>query len=177
MKKQLQSRINQEEKEKNYNSLFSRVYRVCTAPSTTKELEKSIKSEVITPFGEVQVDVFLLGREIVMKFFHGKKEISENITLPSDGYGIFFGSSSSLCGNFLWCVRKYNARGRIQLIINKKYYKEIKPSAKRGRKKKRKRRIEEIKKDLIGIITPRTSKRPKKFTPNFEKPSTSSYYD
>ena len=73
MKKQLQSRINQEEKEKNYNSLFSRVYRVCTAPSTTKELEKSIKTEVITPFGEVQVDVFLLGREIVMKFFHGKK--------------------------------------------------------------------------------------------------------
>ena len=73
--------------------------------------------------------------------------------------------------------QKYNARGRIQLIINKKYYKEIKPSAKRGRKKKRKRRLEEIKKDLIGIITPRTSKDQKKFTPNFEKPSTSSYYD
>ena len=58
MKKQLQTRINQEEEEKNYNSLSSRVYRVCTAPSTIKELEKSIKSEVITPFGEVQVDVF-----------------------------------------------------------------------------------------------------------------------
>jgi len=172
MKKQLQTRINQEEKEKNYNSLSSRVYRVCTAPSTFEELEKSIKSKVITPFGEVQVDVLLLGREIVMKFFHGKKKISEKITLPSDNYGIFFGSSSSPCGNFLWSVRKYNARGRVQLIINKKYYKQNKPIAKRGRKRK----IEEINKDLIGITEKRISKKSKDFTPNFKKPSTSSYY-
>ena len=176
MKKQLQTRINQEEKEKNYNSLSSRVYRVCTAPSTFEELEKSIKSKVITPFGEVQVDVLFLGREIVMKFFHGKKKISEKITLPSDNYGIFFGSSSSPCGNFLWSVRKYNARGRVQLIINKKYYKQNKPIAKRGRKKKRKRKIEEINKDLIGITEKRESKKSKNFIPNFEKPSTSSYY-
>ena len=87
MKKQLQSRINQEEKEKNYNSLFSSL-QSCTAPSTTKELEKSIKSEVITPFGEVQVDVFLLGREIVMKFFMGKRNIRKYYT-SSDNYGIF----------------------------------------------------------------------------------------
>ena len=79
MKKQLQTRINQEEKEKNYNSLSSRVYRVCTAPSTFEELEKSIKSKVITPFGEVQVDVLFLGREIVMKFFHGKKKYQKRL--------------------------------------------------------------------------------------------------
>ena len=122
-----------------------------------------------------------LRKRLIVTIPNGKKKIkieaiSEKITLPSDGYGIFFGSSSSPCGNFLWSVRKYNARGRIQLLINKKYYKEIKPSAKRGRKKKKKRRIEEIKKDLIGITEKRISKKPKNFKPNFEKPSTSSYY-
>ena len=43
-------------------------------------------------------------------------------------------------------------------------------------KRKKKRKIQEINKDLIGITRKRSSKKPKSFTPNFEKPSSSSYY-
>jgi len=177
MKKQLQTRIEQDSKRKIYNTLDARVYRICTRPTLLEDFKKGVGSFVSTPLGEyVPIVVKFSEREITMSFRHNDNNVTEKITLPSDNYGIFYGLGRSSCGKFSWCVRKYNARGNPQLIIQKKYYIDNEPVKKKSKKKKKKRKIQEINKDLIGITRKRSSKKPKSFTPNFEKPSSSSYY-
>ena len=115
---------------------------------------------------------------IALFCFLGKKYLDSKLVVKIGfyGIGIFYGLGRSSCGKFSWCVRKYNARGNPQLIIQKKYYIDNEPVKKKSKKKKKKRKIQEINKDLIGITRKRSSKKPKSFTPNFEKPSSSSYY-
>jgi hypothetical protein len=174
MKKQLQTRIKQGPKRRIYNNLDARVYRICTRPSSLDELKEGVASSVVTPFGEIApVRITFSEREINISFRHDMKNVTETCTLPSDNYGIFYGLGRSSCGKFSWCTRKYNARGRTQLIINKKYYTDDEPVKKKSKKK---RKIQETNEALIGITQKRVSKKPKDFTPNFEKPSSSSYY-
>ena len=177
MKKQLQTRIKQGPKRKIYNTLDARVYRICTRPTSLDDFKEGIDSSVVTPLGEtVPVRIIFSEREINMSFKHNDKNVTETCTLPSANYGIFYGLSESSCGKFSWEIKKYNARGRIQLIIHKKYYIDDKPIKKKVKKKKKKRKIQEINEALIGITQKRVSKKTKGFTPNFEKPSSSSYY-
>jgi len=177
MKKQLQRRIKQGPKRKIYNTLDARVYRICTRPTSLDDFKEGVDSSVVTPLGEtVPVRITFSEREINISFNHNDENVTETCTLPSDNYGIFYGLSESSCGNFSWEIKKYNARGRIQLIIHKKYYIDNKPVKKKVKKKKKKRKIEDITEALIGFTHKRVSKKPKDFTPNFEKPSSSSYY-
>ena len=127
--------LTQEQEEQNYNSLASKVYRVHTLPHTLLELEDGTVSSVSTPFGNVPIDIKLSGNKIVTKFFHDTKVVVETITLPSDNYGDLFGHSAGKCGTFLWYFRKYNVDGKLQLVINKKYYLQPKLAAKRKRSK------------------------------------------
>ena len=178
MKKQLQTRIKQGPKRKIYNTLNARVYRICTRPTSLDDFKKGVDSSVVTPLGEIApVRITLSERQINISFRHNDNNVTETCTLPSDNYGIFYGLSESSCRKFSWEIKKYNARGRIQLIIHKKYYIDDKPIKKKGRKKKKKRNIEDITSDLIGIPHKRVSKKPKNFTPNNKKASASSYYD
>lgn len=173
MKKQLQTRI----KRRIHNTLDARVYRICTRPTSLDDFKEGIDSSVVTPLGEtVPVRITFSEREINMSFKHNGKNVTETCTLPSDNYGIFYGLCESPCGKFSWEIKKYNARGKPQLIINKKYYIDDKPIKKKVKKKKKKRKIQNINEALIGITQKRVSKKPKGFTPNFEKPSSSSYY-
>ena len=177
MKKQLQTRIEQDSKRKIYNTLDARVYRICTRPTILEDFNKGVNSFVSTPLGEyVPVVVKFSEREITITFSHNDSNVTEKITLPSDNYGIFYGLGRSSCGKFSWEIKKYDARGKPQLIINKKYYIDNKPVKKKSKKKKKKRNIEDITSDLIGIPHKRVSKKPKGLVPNFEKPSSSSYY-
>ena len=151
MKKQLQTRIKQGPKRKIYNTLDARVYRICTRPTSLDDFKEGVDSLVVTPLGEtVPVRITFSEREINMSFRHNDKNVTETCTLPSGNYGIFYGLCESPCGKFSWEIKKYNARGRIQLIIHKKYYIDDKP-VKKGRKKKKKRKIQDITSDLIGI--------------------------
>ena len=176
MKKQIQTRISQKPKKEIYNSLDARIYRICTRPTPLKDFEKGIDSSVVTPLGEIiPVKIKFSEREIHMSFKHNNNTVNETCTLPSDDAGIFYGSSKSPCGKFLWCVRKYNALGDPQLIIQKKYYTDYK-TVKKKNKTKKKRKIQDINQALIGITQKRVSKKPKSFIPNFKKPSASSYY-
>ena len=111
MKKQLQTRIEQDSKRKIYNTLDARVYRICTRPTLLEDFKKGVGSFVSTPLGEyVPIVVKFSEREITMSFRHNDNNVTEKITLPSDNYGIFYGLGRSSCGKFSWCVRKYNAR-------------------------------------------------------------------
>jgi len=178
MKKQLQKRIKQGPKRRIYNTLDARVYRICTRPTSLDDFKEGVDSSVVTPIGEIApIRITLSEREINISFNHNGKNVTETCTLPSGKYGIFYGLSESSCGKFSWEIKKYDARGRTQLIINKKYYTDNKPVKKKGRKKKKKRKIQEINEALIGITQKRVSKKPKNFTPNNKKASTSSYYD
>ena len=174
MKKQLQRRIKQGPKRKIYNTLDARVYRICTRPTSLDDFKEGVDSLVVTPLGEtVPVRITFSEREINMSFRYNDKNVTETCTLPSDNYGIFYGLCESPCGKFSWEIKKYNARGKPQLIIHKKYYIDDKPVKK---KVKKKRKIQENNEALIGITHKRVSKKTKGFTPNFEKPSSSSYY-
>ena len=118
--------------------------------------------------------------DIKIKFFHEGKLHTDCIKFnnPNDNThtSIQYSINKSSCGNFVCeIIKEVTENGEVRFLITKRYY--IK------NKKKRKRRvvidltIEDTNlQNLIGITTPRTPKRPKKFTPNFEKPSTSSYY-
>ena len=174
MKKQLQRRIKQGPKRKIYNTLDARVYRICTRPTSLDDFKEGGDSLVVTPLGEtVPVRITFSEREINMSFRYNDKNVTETCTLPSANYGTFYGLSESSCGKFSWEIKKYNARGKPQLIIHKKYYIDDKPVKK---KVKKKRKIQENNEALIGITHKRVSKKTKGFTPNFEKPSSSSYY-
>ena len=165
----------QEQEEQNYNSLDSKVYRIHTLPHTIKDLEDGTVSSVSTPFGDVPIDIKLSGNKVVTQFFHDTKVVVETITLPSDNYGDLFGRGAGKCGTFLWYFRKYNVDGKLQLVINKKYYKnsylQRKPAAKRKRSKS-----VDVTADLIGETERRTTRKPVCFAPNFDAASTSTYY-
>lgn len=163
--------LTQEEEEKNYNSLDSKVYRVHTLPHTIKDLEDGTVSTVSTPFGDVPIDIKLSGNKIVIQFFHDTKVVVETITLPSDNYGDLFGRGAGACGTFLWYFRKYNVDGKLQLVINKKYYVQRKPASKR-----KKRKYVDATADLIGETERRKKSKPARFSPNFDAASTSTYY-
>ena len=180
MKKQLQTRIKELEKleRRIYNTLDARVYKICTRLSSPDELKEGIVSEVLKPSGEiVPVRITFSEREINISFRHNNENVTETCTLPSNVRGVFYGLGESSCGKFLWCITKYIIRGRIQLIINKKYYTDDEPVKKKSKKKKKKRKIQEINEALIGITQKRVSKKPKNFTPNLKKASSSSYYN
>ena len=116
--------------------------------------------------------------DIKIQFFHEGKFHTDCIKFnnPNDNThtSIQYSINKSSCGNFVCeIIKEVKENGEVRFLITKRYY----------IKKKRKRRvvidltIEDTNlQNLIGITTPRTSKRPKNFTPNFEKPSTSSYY-
>jgi len=165
--------LTQEQEEKIYNSLDSKVYRVHTLPHTLQELEDGTVSTVSTPFGDVSIDIKLSGNKIVTQFFHDTKVVGETITLPSDNYGDLFGRSAGKCGTFSWYFRKYNVDGKLQFVINKKYYLQRKPAAK---SKKRKSTDAQVA-DLIGETEKRKKSKPICFSPNFDAASTSTYYE
>ena len=116
--------------------------------------------------------------DINLQFFHEGKLHTDCIKFnnPNDNThtSIQYSINKSSCGNFVCeIIKEVTENGEVRFLITKRYYIN----------KKRKRRvvidltIEDTNlQNLIGITTPRTPKRPKKFTPNFEKPSTSSYY-
>ena len=72
------------------------MYRICTRPTILEDFKKGVGSFVSTPLGEyVPVDKLekFSEREITMSFRHNDNNVTENITLPSDNYGIFYGST------------------------------------------------------------------------------------
>ena len=164
--------LTQEQEEKIYNSLDSNVYRVHTLPHTLQELEDGTVSTVSTPFGDVSIDIKLSGNKIVTQFFHDTKVVVETITLPSDNYGDLFGRSAGKCGTFSWYFRKYNVEGKLQFVINKKYYSLPKPAKRRKRSKS-----VNVTADLIGETEKRKKSKPICFSPNFDAASTSTYYE
>ena len=163
----------QEEEKKIYNSLTSEVYRVHTLPHTIKDFEDGTVSTVSTPFGNVPIDIKLSGNKIVIQFFHDTKVIVETITLPNDNYGDLFGRDAGKCGTFSWYFCKYNVDGKLQLVINKKYYLQPrKPAAKRKKCKSTDAQVA----DLIGETGKRKKSKPTRFLPNFDAASSSTYY-
>ena len=116
--------------------------------------------------------------DINLQFFYKGKPQTECIKFnhPNDDThtSVQYSINKGSCGKFVCeIIKEVKENGEVRFLITKRYYIN----------KKRKRRdiidltIEDTNlQNLIGITTPRTPKRPKKFTPNFEKPSTSSYY-
>tara|TARA_X000000950_G_scaffold287877_1_gene402108 strand:- start:926 stop:1516 length:591 start_codon:yes stop_codon:yes gene_type:complete len=116
--------------------------------------------------------------DINLQFFYKGKPQTECIKFnyPNDDThtSIQYSINKGSCGKFVCeIIKEVKENSEVRFLITKRYYIN----------KKRKRReiidltIEDTNlQNLIGITTPRTSKRPKKFIPNFEKPSTSSYY-
>ena len=114
--------------------------------------------------------------EIKVKFKHNGVKITETYKIPDAPYGKWsepcYTKGESLCGNYICKVESYKvpyyprrcmASGSVSLRIKKKYYTKNKSTNKRYL-------------ENTILETKRVRKKPKNFKPNFEKPSTSSYY-
>jgi len=114
--------------------------------------------------------------EIKVTFKHNGVKITETYKIPDAPSGKWsepcYTKGESLCGNYICKIVSYKvpyyprrcmASGSVSLRIEKKYYTKNKSANKRYL-------------ENTILETKRVRKKPKNFTPNFEKPSTSSYY-